>query len=377
MVSKREDVERKAWDVLERALDAALAADASDTAALETGYRAAWSVLQKDVRSSYPDAVGDAFDRTVLLQPPAPIELHVDGVPSPEELDELTDALALARRRLAGEYGLIVPDAVILPDPDRTGSRIELLVRGSVVGQTDAADSGPLALRAQRLAGLLESHLAELIDREVTSELLDVAREIAPVVVRELVPNMLALGQVRLVLQNLVREQVPIKDLSTILNALADQAVYTKDPHALTEHVRMALGRKICARYQSDDGSLRAFLLSPDAERAIQNAIQLNETGQVLMLDPNTSQAIQTQLATALERFPDVLEPVVVTPPKIRRHVRALLERSFPKIVVISYSEIVAGVRIDNLQTIEAASAAVNPPVVASGGDWLLGDEDD
>ncbi len=95
-------------------------------------------------------------------------------------------------------------------------------------------------------------------------------------------------------------------------------------------------------------------MLSPDAERAIQNAIQLNETGQVLMLDPNTSQAIQNNLADALGRFRgQILDPVLITPPKIRRHVKALLERNFSKIVVLSYSEIVAGVQIDNLETIE------------------------
>ena len=100
-------------------------------------------------------------------------------------------------------------------------------------------------------------------------------------------------------------------------------------------------------------------MLSPDAERAIQNAIQLNETGQVLMLDPNTSQAIQNNIAEALTRFRgEILDPVLVTPPKIRRHVKALLERHFSKIVVLSYSEIVSGVQVENLQTIEAHAPA-------------------
>jgi flagellar biosynthesis protein FlhA len=174
-------------------------------------------------------------------------------------------------------------------------------------------------------------------------------------VVQELIPNMLAIGQLRQVLQNLVREQVPIKDLSTILNSLADNAVYTKDPHALTEHVRSALGRRICARYQSQDGLLRAFFLSPDAERAITSAIQLNETGQVLNLDPDSSQAIQNNLAAALSRHRgEIMDPVIITPPKIRRHVKALLERNFSKIVVLSYSEIVSGVQPERLETIEA-----------------------
>jgi flagellar biosynthesis protein FlhA len=224
----------------------------------------------------------------------------------------------------------------------------------------------PLDVLTTHVAEVLRSHLSELLTREEVAELLNMARQDAPMVVQELVPNMLALGQLRQVLQNLVKEQVPIKDLSTILNSLADNAVYTKDPHALTEHVRAALGRKICARYQSPDGTLKAFMLSPDAERAIQNAIQLNETGQVLMLDPNTSQAIQNNLADALNRFRgQILDPVLVTPPKIRRHVKSLLERNFSKIVVLSYSEIVSGVQIDNLETIDATSDGVV-------GDWTM-----
>lgn len=146
---------------------------------------------------------------------------------------------------------------------------------------------------------------------------------------------------------------MPIRDLSTILNALADHAVYTKDPQALSEHVRVALGRKICARYQSPDGTLRALVLSPDTERAIQNAIQLNESGQVLMLDPNASQAIANNVAAALDRHRDTIGPgLVVAAPKLRRHVKSLLERSFPNIVVLSFSEIVSGVRLEVLETI-------------------------
>jgi flagellar biosynthesis protein FlhA len=195
---------------------------------------------------------------------------------------------------------------------------------------------------------------------------------------------MLALGQVRQVLQNLVREQVPIKDLSTILNALADNAVYTKDPHALTEHVRQALGRRICTRYQEPDGMLRVFMLSPDAERAIENAIQLNETGQVLMLDPHTSEAIQNNLADALSKHRgEILDPIIVTPPKIRRHVKRLLERHFSKIVVLSSAEIVSGIMVENLEMIEAhahdSNQARDAHAASPGStqnDWLMTDDD-
>lgn len=363
---------------------------------------------------------------------------------NPDEVGTLFERLKDVRRRIALEFGVIAPGVMSRPhaylDPGGYQIRIcgDLVAEGHVlldhvmaVGQErderdvdlqtfsisggriehvvdpiysapavwipksheqEALDHGLQTFDAQdvvatHVAEVVKQHLAELLTREEVAELLNMARQDSPMVVQELVPNMLAIGQLRQVLQNLVREQIPVKDLSTILNALADNAVYTKDPHTLTEHVRQALGRRICSRYQSPDGMLRAFMLSPDAERAIQNAIQLNETGQVLMLDPTTSQAIQNNLAEALGRHRgSILDPVVVVPPKIRRHVKALLERHFAKIVVLSYSEIVMGVQVENLGMIEARPAGI-PTVDASssgspvavdqgsahpGGDWLM-----
>jgi len=124
--------------------------------------------------------------------------------------------------------------------------------------------------------------------------MLNSVRQTDPTVVAELIPNLLALGQIRQVLQNLVREQVSIIDLSLILNELADQSMFTKDAFQLTEHVRTALGRRI---YQVTNGVLiRAFILSPDAERIIQNSIQFVENSQQLMLDPNQNKALQNNL---------------------------------------------------------------------------------
>ncbi|MBC7460743.1 MAG: FHIPEP family type III secretion protein [Thermoleophilia bacterium] len=324
----------------------------------------------------------------------------------PEVNGELLTRLKDVRRRIAMEFGVIAPGVRVRPHPSLDPGGYQIRVKGDLVAEghvytthvlgigadldvpgidvehtTDpiygtpavwipeqyanlGAQQGLQVFDAQdvvstHVAEIVKQHLAELLTREEVAELLNMARQDSPMVVQELVPNMLALGQLRQVLQNLVKEQVPIKDLSTILNALADNAVYTKDPHTLTEHVRAALGRKICARYQSQDGLLRAFMLSPEAERAIQGAIQLNESGQVLMLDPQTSQAIQNNLGQALaDNRGAILDPVIITPPKIRRHVKALLERNFSKIVVLSYSEIVAGVQIEPLATIDAHAPA-------------------
>ncbi len=429
-----DDIRSKVRAVYEKALDAALVADDSDIAAIDVGLRAARHLVDERVidlyRSSYDD--DPRIDEEIALD-----SLRIDRLSlevgsdlarraDPDDVDgDLLARLRDMRRRVAIETGVIAPGVRVRPHPSLEDGEYVLriggneIARGRVdlsrwlgVGQeldlpsgdgtrvTDPIYGTPAVWIADRdreaalaqglqlfeaedvvtthVAEVIKSHLGELLSREEVAELLNLARKECPMVVQELVPNMLSLGQLRQVLQHLVAEQVPIKDLSTILNTLADNAVYTKDPSALVEHVRVALGRTICSRYASDDGSLKVFLLSPDAERAIQNAIQLNETGQVLMLDPNTSQAIQQSLTDAIDHARGtILDPVVVAPPKIRRHVRALLARSFPKLVVLSHGEIPAGMQLDSLQRIEASSAAINPPVAASGGDWLLGDDDD
>ncbi|MCZ4496369.1 MAG: flagellar biosynthesis protein FlhA [Thermoleophilia bacterium] len=286
----------------------------------------------------------------------------------PDESGELLERLKDIRHHTVTEFGVIVPDVRVRPLPELAPAAYVIRIKGDLVHAGEVG-VGADALRvvSTHVNEVVKQHLADLLTREEVAELLNMARQDAPMVVQELVPNMLALGQIRQVLQNLVREQVSIRDLSTILNALADYAVYTKDPHALTEHVRQALGRKICARYQSPDGLLRAFMLSPDAERAVQNAIQLNETGQVLMLDPQTSNAIQRSLTEELERAQGIGDPVVIVPPKIRRHVKALLERTFATVAVLSYAEIVPGIQVDTIATIEA-HGAVGQPERGEGG---------
>lgn len=204
---------------------------------------------------------------------------------------------------------------------------------------------------ATHVAEIIKQHLDELLTREEVQELLNMARQDNPTVVAELVPNLLTLGQIRLVLQNLVAEQVPVKDLGTILNALADQAYQTKDVFQLTEFVRAALGRKICQRYQSPDGSLRAFTLDPNVERQLVGSISLNETGQFLALDPDLSDKLHNNLAGAIQDHRhELYDVVILCQPKLRRFVKKLFERAFPKLVVMSYSEVVSGVHIENIE---------------------------
>jgi flagellar biosynthesis component FlhA len=364
-----DSLEQKAWAVYDRVFDLALGAGQDDVAALELGLRAAETLMnQRIVRppGSTSAAGRGAWSEAAARRDPQ-LALRVGAA----HVDIEPFVLGM-QQRIADEYGVIVPEVVVEVAEGLEAPAVRVMLAGDMVaGAVVVADDDAMAFVEQ----VLVRHLEEFLTREEVAELLNMAREDSPMVVEELVPNMLALGQLRQVLQNLVKEQVPIRDLSTILNALADISVYTKDPHALTEHVRAALGRKICGRCQSSDGTLKAFMLAPDAERAIQNAIQLNETGQVLMLDPNTSSAIHESLSDALASYQnETVTPVLVTPPKIRRHVRSLIERRHPDLVVMSTSEVAMGFELDVVETIEATSfAAPSEQEPGTGSSWLAG----
>jgi flagellar biosynthesis protein FlhA len=360
--------------------------------------------LEADLAAD-PGTPQEEISQQMLRTDPIALEVgeELAELADPEKSGELLERLKHVRRRIAVEYGVIAPGVRVRPHQGLPPGAYQIRIKGDLVAEgevlvthqlgigpnleipgvdvehtTDPIYQTPAvwipnnqsAIAEQQAPGLqlfdaqdvvsthvsevVKQHLQELLTREEVAELLNMARQDAPMVVQELVPNMLTLGQVRQVLQHLVREQVPIKDLPTILNALADQSIYTKDSSQLTEHVRAALGRKICQRYQSSDGLLHAFTLSPEAERTIQGAIQLDETGQVLRLQPDQNQTLHNNLAEALQRHRgEILDPVIVCPPKIRRFVKSLFERQFSKLVVLSYSEIVPGVQVNNLETID------------------------
>src|SRR5262249_35660533 len=155
----------------------------------------------------------------------------------------------------------------------------------------------------------------------------------------------LPVGGVQKVLQNLLRESLSIRDLVSILEALADHAPRSKDPEMLTEHVRLALGRSITRRLQAPDGSLALVTLAAPIERLLLDAVQRTEDGATLAIEPALAQRLLTRLGEAAERFAaQQLSPVLLCSAPIRPHLRRLVERALPSLAVISPGEIVASV---------------------------------
>jgi flagellar biosynthesis protein FlhA len=204
------------------------------------------------------------------------------------------------------------------------------------------------------LSEIIKRHSHELFGRQDVQQLLDAVKETHPKVVEELVPSLLPLGGVVQVLQNLLREQVPIRDLLTILETLADWSPATKDLDILAEHVRHALARTITKMHLTPEGNIAAITLGHSLESAISEALQQTDHGSFLSLDPSVAQQMMNNLAASLEKMSSLnYQPVVMCSAQIRYHVKRLIDRFMPHIAVLSYDEILSKVEIQSLDMLE------------------------
>jgi flagellar biosynthesis protein FlhA len=207
----------------------------------------------------------------------------------------------------------------------------------------------PATVLATHLTEIVKSQAYELLGRQETKNLLDTVAKTHPKVVEELVPKVLSVGEVQKVLQNLLKERVSIRDAVTILETLADFGGYTKSTAALTEYCRQALGRSICKPYQTDDGDIQVFTVSPDLEKNIGDGVVHSEQGSYLALEPRQAKDIMTRFRRTVETAGVSGNPVILCSPSIRMYVRQLLERFLPNVAILSHSEIPPSVRVLSL----------------------------
>lgn len=212
----------------------------------------------------------------------------------------------------------------------------------------------PSTVIATHLTEVFRRNLGEFLGRQETQDLLDNLSKRAPKAVEDLVPNILSLGVVQKVLQNLVRENVSIRDLLTIVEALADYGPSIQDPNQLTEYIRSHMSRTIIKPYLASDGSLPILTFGPNGDAKLNDAIRSSENGGFLALDPGSAQQLIQSVNSAAE---NVLEtdgqPVLLCAPQLRSHLAQLMVRFLPTIPVISQAEIPASVRIMSAGTVE------------------------
>jgi len=211
---------------------------------------------------------------------------------------------------------------------------------------------------ATHLTEVIRTHAHELLGRQEAATLVENFKKSYPKVIEELIPDPLPLGTVVRVLQNLLREQVSIRDLLTIFETLADEAHRTKDSELLTEAVRRALARGITSRYRNDEGKVAVLNLDPRLEELIANSLLQTEQGVQLVMEPRIAHSMIEGIASTIEQHPEIAgQPVLLTSPTARRHIFKLTHRFIPQLVVLSHNELTADAQIASVGQVELAHA--------------------
>lgn len=318
---------------------------------------------------------------------------------------DLLSRIKAIRQQLALDYGIIVPALHIRDNLQLKPAEYRVLLKGNPIGRADLMLGHYLALSpgeeaspmegiptkdpafglsalwipeakadkasaagytvidlstvmATHLTELFKQHAAELLDRQTVQQFLDHLAESQPKLIEELIPGLLTVGTIQKILQNLISEQIPIRDLQTIAETLADHAGATKDPDILTEYVRQALARTITRPFETPDGKLHILTLQQSLEEHLIRCIQKTDQGSFLSLESNLLHQFIQAVSSETKRVLNLgHHPVLLCSPMLRRHVRRLLERFLPEVVVIAHSELKNTLEIQAMGVIRVSHA--------------------
>ncbi len=313
---------------------------------------------------------------------------------------DLIDRIRSIRRQFALDYGFIVPPIHIRDNVRLVSNNYRILLRGTEIGRGELKPRYLLAMdpgnvqspikgiptkepafgldalwihdaekeKAQfsgytvvdlstvvttHITELVRGHAHELLGRQEVQNLLDNISKDSPKVVEELVPVLMTLGQLQQVLVQLLREQISIRDLRTILETIADWAPHTKHPERLAEYVRRKMSRTITAKYINPDGMLVLTNLNPSLENKLIECVQQTDDGSILSLEPAYAQLLINKLNQSAEKFVERGNtPVVLVSTHVRPALARFIERFVPGYAVISHQEIAPSTKVQSLGVI-------------------------
>ncbi|MFT5424210.1 MAG: flagellar biosynthesis protein FlhA [Phycisphaerales bacterium] len=327
---------------------------------------------------------------------------------------DLLDRISAVRRQLAVEIGLVMPPVRIRDNMQLQPSEYRVKIRGNVVaggrvetGRLLAMDSGlasgeltgikteepafgldawwiepamqtraetmnytvvdPTSVLATHITEIVRKHADELLTREEVNNLVEALKEKAAKLVEDTIPGVVKIGQLQKILQNLLRERIPIRDTETIIETLADWGGKTDDPEILTEYVRNGLRRTICQQHATADeqGKLRlvCVTLDPALEDQINAYVDRGAGGTVVNMPARTAQDIANLVLGHLEKLSEGgHHPVVIASPQVRAVVFQVLEPHVPQVSVLGYNEIVMGVEVESIGLATLPSQAPPQP---------------
>ncbi len=200
------------------------------------------------------------------------------------------------------------------------------------------------------LSETIKRHAHEILTRQDVQGLLDHLKQTHPAIVNELIPNLLGVGQIQRILQNLLAEGISIRDLASILEKVGDQAAVTKNPDELSEHARRALVMQISKTFQSADGSMKAITLDPKLEQEIAKGLHSTPTDVSLVIEPGLARHVVQTLSKHIQQMvAGGVPPLVLCAPQIRLALRRFFATTFSEIAVLSYHEIPPRVMVQNV----------------------------
>ncbi len=322
-----------------------------------------------------------------------------------EEQDgTLLEKIRSIRRQTATELGLVIPSVRIRDNLELSPNEYTISVKGVVVGRGEimpekfmAMNSGeatesipgidtkepafglpaiwidekdkslamssgytvvdPITVVATHLSEIINNNAPELLGRQGTQNLLDTLKEFQPKLIEELIPGLISLGTLQSVLKNLLKERVSIRDLTTICETISDNAQSTKDPETLSELARGSLARQISDKL-SENNKIKVFTLHPVLENEIVGCVEKNDQGGTyLAMSPEKAQLLLTEVEKmVMEISAKNIQPIMICYPQIRLHIKKLLERFIPNLIVISHSEVAKEVEIETLGVVTIAN---------------------
>ena len=310
---------------------------------------------------------------------------------------DLLDRIVMIRRQLAIELGMVIPVVRIRDNIQLQPNEYRLKIRGNVMangellldhylamspGTDDDVIVGidtiepsfglpakwitedmkeeaeilgytvvdPPSVVSTHITEIIKTNAYDLLGRQETKQLIDHLKEQYPILVEEVTPNPLSIGEVQKVLAKLLKENISIRNLPVIFETLADFGKVTSDSDVLAEYVRQALARQITNQYLQSNESLKVVTLSGKVEKTIADGVQQTEHGNYLAIDPIVSQNILESIAKQVEQV-SIMEqtPIILCSPAVRMYVRQLTERYFPQIPILSYNELETNVEVQSV----------------------------
>ncbi len=322
----------------------------------------------------------------------------------PSQNGPLLERITLVRYHIGQELGFVIPGVRVMDDLSLAPNQYDVEIRGTRVASGEALPGHVFVgeylsdlqrkgisgvevmdpaisevgtwvpeeqqerlqeniISSQNITDFITSHFSEIIKqnadelmtRQNVQSLIELVKNTNAAIVRELIPDMLSLGQVHKVLQELVKERVSIRDLSTIFEKLADYAHVSRDTNLLTEYVRQALSRQICRGFMDEDDALTVFTIDPRLEETMINSVHQSEYGAFLALDPKLGDFVLSKVGEFMVSFRKMEKsPIALCSPRLRAHFKKFTERNYRRLFVLSYNEVITQAKVQSIGVINS-----------------------